>query len=577
MLVRWARALRAGAVPDGPSLPLGVTDHAVRESRARLEPLIDVGSPFEAFAEAVEEAGFAAFLADVDGVVVRRQGSGALDHTLLTTRLLEGACWGEPARGTNAIGTVAAERAPVAVVGAAHFERRNHALVCYAAPIHDVRGELVAVLDASGPVAAAGAFAHAAVIATAATLEATWIGRAYEGALPGGLFALERVLAALPHAAMVVERTGRVRLANAAARTLLTPADRRDARRFLVGAPSRDLRVEVEEIVDSQGAIASLVHLRPRAPKSTPLVEEHPAFAAIVGQDPAIVEARARAARFARTELPVVLLAETGCGKELFARAVHAASPRASGPFVAINCGSLSASLLESELFGYGPGAFTGARSSGSHGKLAAAHRGTLFLDEVAEMPAPLQALLLRFLEEGAYYRVGETSERHADVRIVAATCRDLPALVQSGAFRSDLYYRIRGATIRLPTLRERTDRLELAIALVARLSARAGRAPPTLGPSAQAFIGTHGWPGNVRELRSALEHALALVEGPTLERAHLPIDHEPQPTSLDHSEKTTLLSALDAGHGNLSETARLLGVARTTLYRMMQRHGLRS
>jgi len=580
VLARWARAQRAGAVADGAAIPVGVSDDAVESSRERLAPLIDLGSPFEAFAGAVEQVGFAAFLADVAGVVVRREGAGALDPALLRTRLVEGACWGEPARGTNAIGTVAAEGAPVAVVGAAHFERRNHGLVCYAAPIRDVRGELTAILDASGPVAAAGAFAHAAVVAAAASLEALFVARAYDGATPGGLFALERVLAGLSHAAFVLERTGRVRLANAAARALLSSADRRDARGFLGLLPGRlppkDLRIEVEELRDGRGVMATIVHLHPRKTPSAPLVAKSPAFAAIVGDDATLVAARERAERFARTDLPVVLLAETGSGKELFARAIHAASGRASAPFVAINCGALSPSLLESELFGYGPGAFTGARAAGALGKLATAHKGTLFLDEVAEMPAPLQALLLRFLEDGTYYRVGETQERRADVRVVAATCRDLPAQVAAGAFRSDLYYRIRGATIRLPALRERTDRGVLARALLGRLTPR-GRRTPTLSPAAQAYVASHPWPGNVRELRSALEHALALAEGDVIDRHHLPDALDSGPRSLDEAERTALLTALDGAGGNLSAAARALGVARTTLYRMMQRHGLRA
>lgn len=298
-------------------------------------------------------------------------------------------------------------------------------------------------------------------------------------------------------------------------------------------------------------------------------------FGRIHGRSRALRAAIADARKAAPTNTTVLLSGESGTGKELFARAIHAASGRASAPFVAINCGALTPSLLESELFGYGPGAFTGARAAGALGKLAAAHRGTLFLDEVAEMPPQLQALLLRFLEDGTYYRVGETQERRADVRVVAATCRDLPAQVAAGAFRSDLYYRIRGATVRLPALRERTDRVTLARALLERLTPR-GKAAPTLSPSAQAFIASHPWPGNVRELRSALEHAIALADGDVLERHHLPDAHESGPRSLDETERVALLTALDGAGGNLSEAARVLGVARTTLYRMMQRHGLR-
>ena len=166
------------------------------------------------------------------------------------------------------------------------------------------------------------------------------------------------------------------------------------------------------------------------------------------------------AERFARTRLPILLLAETGTGKDLLARAIHGASPRRDRPFVAINCGALSPHLLESELFGYAPGAFTDARREGHEGKIGAARGGTLFLDEVAEMPGPLQALLLRVLEDGTYFRVGESVPRQADVRLICATCRDLPGMVEDGAFRRDLFFRIAGATLTLPPVASAAHKL---------------------------------------------------------------------------------------------------------------------
>ena len=164
----------------------------------------------------------------------------------------------------------------------------------------------------------------------------------------------------------------------------------------------------------------------------------------------------------------MLLLAETGTGKELFARAIHEASAGAAGPFVAVNCGALSPALLESELFGYAPGAFTGAGRAGSNGLLGAANGGTLFLDELAEMPASLQAALLRALDDGSFRRLGDPRPVRSTFRLVGATCRDLAAMVESGAFRRDLFYRIQGACIRIPPLRARTDGVDLALALIA-------------------------------------------------------------------------------------------------------------
>ncbi len=315
------------------------------------------------------------------------------------------------------------------------------------------------------------------------------------------------------------------------------------------------------------------------APKKDP-------FGRLFGTDPALEKAKERSAKFARSSLPVLLLAETGTGKNLLAEAIHRAIDRSDGPFVSVNCGALTPSLLESELFGYGPGAFTGASPEGRKGRVAAAHQGTLFLDEVGEMSPSLQALLLRVLEDGSFNRVGELETQVVDIRLICATCRDLPAMVESGEFRSDLFYRIRGAPIGLPPLRQREDIVELAEHLLEGLCPPPGR-PPGLSRDCQSWLQTHPWPGNIRELKTSLHHALILADGrDTLEiedfpdaststSDRLPRADEP-PVSAEESEKRAVLRARDAAQGNISEMARRLGVARTTVYRMLKRHGLR-
>jgi len=340
---------------------------------------------------------------------------------------------------------------------------------------------------------------------------------------------------------------------------------------------------------------------RPRAAHETS--SSGRGFDAIFGEDPAVAATKLAAERFARTELPILLLSETGTGKELLARAIHGASPRAARPFVAINCGALSAQLLESELFGYAPGAFTGASREGNEGRIGAARGGTLFLDEVAEMPAPLQALLLRVLEDGTYYRVGESRPRHADVRILCATGRDLPRLVAEGSFRHDLFFRIHGACLTLPPLRERADLEALVDHLLARLATERGRArPPRLDDAARQWLLELPWPGNVRQLRTALRHALVLSDGDEIGLEHLPREtvllltplanglaaasepatprpastppRRPEPT-LRELERDRLRRAVESTGGNLSRAAERLSIARSTLYRRLRRHGL--
>ena len=296
-------------------------------------------------------------------------------------------------------------------------------------------------------------------------------------------------------------------------------------------------------------------------------------FAAIFTADAGVSAAIAWSRQLAASELPIMLLAETGSGKELFANAIHAASRRATRPLHAVNCGAIAPALLEAELFGYAPGAFTGAAPRGRAGLFHVAHGGTLFLDEVAEMPPAMQATLLRVLETGTFRRVGDTRLERSDVRVVCATCRDLPGLVATGAFRQDLYYRLKGAVVRIPALRERTDLLALAERLLG--------GDLELAPDAGAALAAHAWPGNVRELESVLATARAIAgDASRLELAHLPPELAvPAPVAksgIAEAERAALAGALARAGGNVSAAARILGVARTTLRRMKQRHGIR-
>jgi transcriptional regulator with PAS, ATPase and Fis domain len=346
-------------------------------------------------------------------------------------------------------------------------------------------------------------------------------------------------------------------------------------------------------------------------------------FAAIFAEDAVVIEAKRWARRLAESALPVMLLAETGAGKDLFARAIHAASGRHAGPFVAINCGSVAPGLLESELFGYAAGAFTGAERAGRSGLLEAARGGTLFLDEVADMPPPMQVALLRVLETGTFRRVGAVRTEHTDARILCATCRDLPGLVACGSFRQDLFYRLKGATLSLPPLRRRSDTAALAGHLLRARDRAGSSAPVELAGAAERVIAGYPWPGNVRELKATLEVALLVAESEgatTVQAHHLPAEiaagagaraaaasslpallpprvgtAEPFHSSpgmavdcpgagahpsaatdlLARSEAAAAEQALSESDWNMSRAARQLGVARSTLYRMVRRHGL--
>lgn len=326
--------------------------------------------------------------------------------------------------------------------------------------------------------------------------------------------------------------------------------------------------------------------LRDRVDDLAGRVREEVPEASLDSPDPKFRRAVELARTVAPTDAVVLLRGESGTGKGVFARALHAWGKRPEGPFVTISCPSLSAELLESEMFGHARGAYTGAVTDVA-GKVAAAEGGTLFLDEVGDLPPPLQPKLLRFLQERRYERVGETRTRRADVRIVAATNRDLEAAVAAGTFREDLMYRLNVVEVALPALRERNDVEALADHLLAFFAARSGR--PLTGFTAQAreALRRYGWPGNLRELRNTVERAAILAAGPEVGLADLPervaglgadarqsLVEIGQPVSLERVEVEHIRRVLAAAP-SLDEAARVLGIDPSTLYRKRKQHGL--
>ncbi len=313
-------------------------------------------------------------------------------------------------------------------------------------------------------------------------------------------------------------------------------------------------------------------------------------FERLIGRAPSLLEALSRAAKVAPTEATVFLSGESGTGKELVARAVHAASPRALAPFSALNCATLPDTLVESELFGHERGAFTGADRQ-KPGRFEVAAGGTLFLDEITELSLAVQAKLLRVLQEREYQRVGGTATLRADVRLIAATNRELEREVAAGRFREDLYYRLNVFRVHLPPLRERgEDVLLLADHFVRTLGAKIGRGEPGLSADARALLLTHQWPGNIRELQNAIERALIVSDGGLLIAAHfglaptaaprpegplVPAPRRQAAEPLAEIERGAILEALDRAHGNKSRAAKSLGITRTKLYTRLRHHGL--
>jgi len=314
------------------------------------------------------------------------------------------------------------------------------------------------------------------------------------------------------------------------------------------------------------------------------LNEKH-GFDIIIGESLALVQAVNLAKKVAPTNAPVLLTGETGTGKEVFAEAIHYSSHNKDNAFVALNCGAFSKELIESELFGHKAGSFTGATKD-KKGLVEEAKNGTLFLDEIGEMPLDLQPKLLRFLENGTYYRVGETTERKAEIRLIAATNRDLQKEAETGKFRSDLYFRIAVFTIHLPALHERTKDIELlAKHFLQVYTAKTNKQIREISPEAIQVLKQYNWPGNVRELKNIIERAVILEDNHILSISSLPSELQITANTQGNTmsafhlasvEKLHIQKVLNYTSGNKSEAARLLNIGLATLYRKLDEYKLK-
>ncbi|BAM03906.1 sigma-54-dependent transcriptional regulator [Phycisphaera mikurensis] len=320
-------------------------------------------------------------------------------------------------------------------------------------------------------------------------------------------------------------------------------------------------------------------------------VEGARGFEGMLGTSAAIRALANQVEQVAPAPLPVLVTGESGTGKELVARAIHSRSKRSGKPFVPINCAGLSESILEDELFGHVRGAFTGAEKD-RQGRFEYASGGTMFLDEIGDMPKPMQAKLLRVLESGEVVRLGSNEPRHVDVRLVSATNAGLEAMVKEGAFREDLYFRIKGMELHLPPLRARREDVPLLVRhFLAKFAHELGKPVPEVARDTMGLLSGYGWPGNVRQLINVTQNALVMCDGPVLEPKHLPPEVRltdgdvPEnaeslggeaPLKLDQLEKHAIRNALRVAEGNREQAAEMLGIGERTLYRKLKEYGVK-
>ncbi|MGX9566874.1 sigma-54-dependent Fis family transcriptional regulator [Pseudomonas viciae] len=582
ILDSWRRSMEQHHLDPG-SLqgPRILSQDVLKQCRERSELFLNIASEEVARLHGrVRDADYCVLLTDAQGQTIDYRVETTIRNDCRKAGLYLGTCWSEGEEGTCGVAAVLTAKAPVTVHKRDHFRAAFIGLTCSAAPVFDPQGELLGVLDVSAVrspddrrsqhlirqmvVQSAREIEQAFFMSSA---QGYWVLRAHRNAgyvdsQPDFLFAWDD--------------DGCLQALNPAARQyLLQHYAQLPGHISQVFDPQLLHRARDESLYPLDQTLHGRLSAPRRRANPRPRVALNPCEI-----DPRLADSLRLAVRVKDRNLPVLIQGETGSGKEVFARQLHQASQRRDRPFVALNCAAIPESLIESELFGYVAGAFTGASAKGMQGLLQQADGGTLFLDEIGDMPLALQTRLLRVLAEGEVAPLGASRRKAVDIQVICATHRDLETLVAAGEFREDLYFRLGGARFQLPPLRERTDRLALINRILEEESARCGDAMQLSGAALECLLG-YPWPGNVRQLRHVLRYACAVCEVNVIQLSHLPESlhsadtaaYGPEPSA--SPERQALLDALVRHRWKPTAAARALGISRATLYRRVHQHGI--
>ena len=620
----WERCLGAGLTPFGRiGGPERVCLSRLKETLDERRELVSRARPvMEYLYVQVRGTGCMIILADHHGLLIEALGDAGFVKRAARVALQPGASWHESSRGTNAIGTALAEVAPVVVHGAEHFLDDNRFLTCAAAPVTGPDGRLQGVIDISGHQSARHPHTAGLVRTACHMIENRLFELSHAGTLRLHIHPQAEGIGTVAEGLVALSENGDVVGANTAALAFLGLSTKDISRVSVEKTLSVDL-TGIHTALRLSGRIIAVTSMSGRLlalrAEAVPKTMRHPsskpsaapvrdALADLDTGDERMRLIIGRARKIAGKPIPILLQGESGAGKECFASAIHASGPRKNAPFVAVDCAALPEHLIESELFGYAPGAFTGARKEGSLGRIREANGGTLFLDEIGDMTLSLQCRLLRVLQQREVAPLGGGKSAKVDFALIAASHRPLKAEVGRGRFREDLYYRLNGLTLTLPALRERSD----FSALISRMIASfAPEVLPTVAPDVLAAFMAYRWPGNLRQLANALQFACAILDPGELmigwrhlpddlledlrdKPAQCPADERKrggegcpfagaQHAIIGEAESLRVMSvavmeqAVAASGGNMSEAARRLGVSRNTLYRKLRRACSRS
>jgi len=617
----WQRCHNLSVDPHG--LESGSVDQLQLKDRLyQRQHLVKIARPvMERLFNFVKNTGFQVVLSDETGLLLDVLGDSDVVSRTRQVEMCPGGNWSESVKGTNAIGTAIFERKPVQVFAAEHYCQPNHFLVCSASPIFDADNQMVGVLDLSGDYHFSNVHTLGMVVSAVGAIENQLrLQRATEKLYNAYRYS-NILLESMSDGMISVDNRGMITEINAKGASIfgfdpkqvrgLHLAQLSNCEIPLLGLLTGGAQYEDKEIVCARlgkkirssasmlrdeggviiGAVATFREISKGKSPARPcyLAASRVSADDIVGGSANMIELKARTRMAAASLSTVLLQGESGTGKELIAQAIHYSGPRSSGPFVAVNCAALPETLIESELFGYEDGSFTGAKKGGQTGKFEMANGGTLFLDEIGDMPLSAQMKLLRVIQERKVTRIGSSADRAIDIRIIAATLKDLQQEVKEGRFRQDLYYRLNVLNLRIPPLRERLEDVPaLARCLSFKIAERMKIVPKDFDEDLLERLKGYSWPGNVRELENLIERAANLAgDDPILRAEHFEwastdceqgacLSANPAPLqSLAEVEREMIYRAIAHHKHNIHKAAMSLGISRNTLYRKMKEYGL--
>lgn len=605
-----------------------VPQYRLEELRSRFEGVLADASPvIDRLRHLARSINHVVMVSDRDGVVVSSHADTPTSQELTSGGLAIGSVWTERIAGTNAIGTALVSGQPLTVDGADHFNESLKSYLCASAPIFGPDGKVAGVVDISGLITgnpADAKFAHHYICAAATEVSRILFRRRHHTDCIIALSNDRMPIPCVATALIATDEEGTILGATDEALPFLGVHEQRlfvgqNIKQFwnVAFGELRPLRGKSVRIKASdRAAVFATVYLPERKKIASPKsandtlgnvsrrqLSRTTSLDELAGDDPVMMENVRLCRKIMNRDIPLLILGETGVGKDTFVRAMHSESQRAQKPYIAINCAAIPTDLLATELFGYAPGTFTGGAKSGRIGKIAASNGGFLFLDEIGDMPLELQAHLLRVLEDRTVTAVGSTDATPVDVRIVCATHCNLAEMVAKGKFRKDLYYRIRGVQIVLPSLKDRTDLVRLVRGIVSD-ECHSCDNDVQFSDGVLEIFRRYTWPGNIRELRSVIRMIASLHADNLITTDHLPdylvefarqcgelsgadgetsgsayADHDMRSllVSRQSAERQRIVEALSSNKWNVSAAAIALGVSRTSLHRKIRRYGIKS